>query len=72
MPRLNDTEVTYNQILELVDQLDFEKKMALLRDVIQEKEYRKNFYLYTEDLTEKFNIPEMNEDELDVFLHENN
>ncbi len=72
MPRLNDTEVTYNQILELVSQLDFEKKMALLRDVIKEKEYRKNFYLYTENLTKKYNIPEMNEDELDVFLHENN
>ena len=69
MPKLKDVEINYDQIRELVGQLDFEKKMTLIREVCKEREYKKNFYRYTEKLARKYNIPKMSEDELDAFLH---
>jgi hypothetical protein len=72
MPKLKDVDINYEQIRELVRQLEFEKKMDLIREVIKEKGYKENFYLYTEGLTKKYNIPKMSEEELDKFLHEKN
>ncbi len=72
MPKLKDVDVNYDQIRELVRQLDFEKKMALIREVAKERGYRKNFYEYTERLVKKYNIPKMSEEELDAFLHNKN
>ncbi len=69
MPKLKDVEINYDQIRELVGQLDFEKKMTLIREVSKERGYKKNFYNYTEKLTRQYNIPKMSEDELDAFLH---
>jgi hypothetical protein len=69
MPKLKDVEINYNQIRELVGQLDFEKKMALIREVSKEREYKKNLYKYTEKLAKKYNIAKMSEDELDAVLH---
>ena len=69
MPKLKEIDVNYDQIRELVCQLEFKKKMTLIREIIREKEYRNNFYRYTESLLKKYNIPKMNEDELDTFLH---
>lgn len=71
MPKLKEIDINYDQIRELVRQLNFEKKITLIRDVIKEKGYRENFYAYTEHLTKKYNIPRMSEEELDTFLHEN-
>lgn len=70
MPKLKDFDVTYDQIRDLVKQLDFEEKIALMRELINEKGYKKSLYAYTEGLAKKYNIPEMDEDELDMFLHE--
>lgn len=72
MTKLKEVDINYEQIVELVRQLEFEKKMALIKDIIREKRYKENFYLYTEALTKKYNIPEMSEEELDTFLHERN
>ena len=74
MPKLKDKdiEINYDQICDLVRQLAFEKRMALIRDVAKEINYREDFYAYTENLTQKYSITEMNEDELDVFLHDKN
>ena len=72
MTKLKEVDINYEQIVELVRQLEFEKKMALIRDIIREKRYKENFYLYTEALTKKYNITEMSEEELDTFLHERN
>jgi len=71
MPKLKDVDINYDQVKELVRQLDFEKKMALIREVAREKEYKKNFYNYTEGLVKKYKIPKMSEKELDAFLHNN-
>jgi len=72
MPKLKELEVSYDQIKNLVYQLDFEKRMDLIREVIREQRYRESFYAYTESLAKKYNIPKMSEEELDAFLHERN
>ncbi len=69
MPKLKEINITYDQIVELVHQLEFEQKISLIASVIREKRYRDNFYCYTESLGTKYNIPSMNEEELDKFLH---
>ena len=70
MPKLKEVEVNYRQVCELVKQLKFKEKMDLIREVTGENDYRKTFYTYTEGLSKKYNIPEMNEEELDIFLHQ--
>ena len=71
MPKLKKIDISYDQIWELVCQLEFKKKMTLIREIVKEKECRNNFYAYTQSLLEKYNIPRMDEDELDAFLHKN-
>ncbi len=71
MPKLKDIDINYEQIKDLVKQLDFEKKMALIREVAGERGYKKKFYKYTEQLVKKHKIPKMSERELDAFLHNN-
>ena len=72
MPKLKEVDINYEQIRELVRQLEFEKKMDLIREVVKEKGYKEKFYLYTKGLTKKYNISEMSEEKLDTFLHEKN
>ena len=69
MPKLKEIDIDYNQIKELICQLAFDKKLALIKDLVQEKSYRESFYRYTESLVKKYDIPDMNETELDNFLH---
>lgn len=69
MPKLREIDISYDQIVELVRQLEFEKRMALIRTLMHERDYRNSFYSYTESLRKKYNIPIMNEEELDTFLH---
>lgn len=71
MPKLKELDINYEQIRDLFSQLDFKKKMALIKEVIKDKRYRENFYVYTEGLAKKYKIPEMSEEELDAFLHRN-
>ncbi|MBA7549089.1 hypothetical protein ES705_41562 [subsurface metagenome] len=69
MPKLREIDVDYEQIKGLVSQLAFEKKLALIKELVTEKSYRERFYLYTESFLKKYNIPEMNESQLADFLH---
>ncbi len=69
MPKLKEIDIDYEQIKDLFSQLDFEKKMALMREVIKDKRYRENFYAYTQGLVKKYKIPVMSEEELNTFLH---
>jgi len=69
MPKLKEIDINYEQIKGLVYQLAFEKKLALIQDLVTEKSYRENFYRYTESFIAKYNIPKMNESQLDGFLH---
>jgi len=69
MPKLREIDIDYDQIRELVFQLAFSKKMALIREIVQDKRYQEDFYSFTESLAQKYNIPDMNELELDAFLH---
>jgi hypothetical protein len=70
MPKLKDIDIDYDQIRELVFQLAFSKKMSLFREIVQDKRYQEDFYSFTESLAKKYNIPDMSEQELDVFLHD--
>jgi 23S rRNA maturation-related 3'-5' exoribonuclease YhaM len=70
MPKLREIDINYDQIRELVYQLEFDKKVALIKDVTRDKRYKNDFYRFTKSLVQKHNIPEMNESELDNFLHE--
>lgn len=69
MPKLKEIEINYDQVRELVYQLEFNKKMALIKEVIKDKRYQDDFYRFTELLVQKHNIPKMSESELDTFLH---
>lgn len=70
MPTLKEVEFTSRQVIELVKQLDFDDKMAVITEIANENDYRKKFYAYTENLARRYNIPEMSEEELDTFLHD--
>ena len=61
----------YEQIVELVHQLEFEKQMTLMNAIMSEHEYQENFYRYFEDLRKKHKIPLIKK-KLDVFLQDNN
>lgn len=54
----------------MVRQLDFEKKVALIREIVSASGYRKGFYDYTQGLAKKYRMPKMSEEELDKFLHQ--
>lgn len=69
MPKLKQIEIDYEQIRDLVSQLAFEKRIALIKDIVKDKRYQDEFYRFTESLTKKYDIPEMTESELDNFLH---
>jgi hypothetical protein len=69
MPKLREIEINYEQVRDLVCQLAFEKRIALIKDIVRDKSYREEFYRFTESLTKKYGIPEMTESELDTFLH---
>lgn len=70
MPKLREIEIDYEQIRDLVSQLAFEKRIALIKDIVRDKSYREEFYRFTESLTKKYDIPKMTESQLDTFLHE--
>jgi len=70
MPKLKEIEINYEQIRDLVYQLAFEKRIALIKDVVKDKRYQTDFYRFTEALIKKYAIPEMTESELDNFLHQ--
>ena len=46
MPRLKEIDINYDQIRELVCQLEFKKKMSLIKEIVKEKDYRNSFYAY--------------------------
>ena len=69
MPKLREIDIDYEQIRDLVYQLAFEKRIALIKEIVRDKRYREDFYRFTESLTKKYDIPEMTESELDTFLH---
>ena len=70
MPKLKEIDINYDQIRELVDQLEFDKKMALIKEVTGDVRYQNDFYRFSESLVRKHNIPDMSKSELDSFLHE--
>jgi len=69
MSKVKEAEINYKQIIKLVRQLDFEKKVVLIREIVSESGYRRGFYDYTEGLVKKYRIPKMSDEELDKFLH---
>ncbi len=69
MPKLKEIDVNYEQIKGLVYQLAFEKKLALINELVMDRSYKEDFYSYTESFLKKYNIPKMNESQLDGFLH---
>ena len=70
MPKLKEIEINYEQIRDLVCQLAFEKRIALIKDIVRDNRYQSDFYRFTESLAKKYAIPEMTESELDEFLHQ--
>jgi len=69
MPKLKNIDINYEQIRDLVLQLEFDKKMSLIKELTKNKTYQENFYKFTESLVKKYNIPNMSDDELDDLLH---
>jgi len=73
MSKVKEEELNYKQLRKIVRNLDFEKKVTLMREIVSESGcgYRKGFYDYTEGLVKKHGIPKMSDEELDEFLHIN-
>lgn len=69
MPVLKEIQFTDDQVFDLVKQLEFSKKMVLIKEIAKDSDYRNRFYAYTESLAREYNIPGMSEEELDDFLH---
>lgn len=69
MPKLKEINIDYEQVRDLVYQLAFEKKMSLIREIVKDQRYQEDFYGFVESLVKKYDIPKMNELELDAFLH---
>jgi len=72
MSKVKEEELNYKQLRKIVRNLDFEKKVTLMREIVSESGYRKGFYDYTEGLVKKHRIPKMSDEELDEFLHKRN
>lgn len=72
MAVLKEININYDQICELVNQLDFKKKIDLLGNIIKDKRYKSDFYKFTNILKKRHSIPDMTEEELDDFLHDDN
>lgn len=70
MPKLRQIDINYDQIRDLVYQLAFDKKMELIKEIVKDRHYQESFYHFTESLAKKYDMPDMNESELDAFLHE--
>ena len=70
MPKLKEINIDYEQVRDLVYQLAFEKKMTLIREIVKDRRYQEDFYHFAESLVKKYDIPKMNESELDAFLHD--
>jgi len=68
MPEFKDREISYDRIDELVCQLEFDKQVALIKAMLSEKAYQEYFYQSSEELRKKYQIPFLQEDELDRFL----
>ena len=69
MPKLKEIDIDYEQVRDLVYQLAFEKKMSLIKEIVKDRRYQEDFYRFSESLIKKYDIPKMNESELDGFLH---
>ena len=50
MPKIDGMGEQYEQIIDLVHQLEFEKQILLMKAILSEHEYRENLYRDTEDL----------------------
>jgi len=72
MSKVKEEELNYKQLRKLIRNLDFEKKVTLMREIVTESGYRKEFYDYTQGLAKKHRIPKMSEEKLDEFLHKQN
>ena len=72
MSKVKEEELNYKQLRKIVRNLDFEKKVTLMREIVTESGYRKGFYDYSQGLAKKYRIPKMSEEELDEFLHKQN
>jgi hypothetical protein len=67
MPKLSGIGIQYEQIVELLHQLESEKQMTLMKAIMSKHEYQENFYRDIEDFRKKHKIPLIKK-ELDVFL----
>ena len=67
MSNVDGAEISFSRLKDLVFQLDFKKKMDLIKAISKEVTYREEFYQYTESLARKYNIPQMSDQELDAF-----
>jgi hypothetical protein len=68
MPEFKDREISYDRIDELVRQLEFDKQVALIKAMLSAKAYQEYFDQDSEELSKNYQIPFLQEDELDLFL----
>jgi hypothetical protein len=57
MSKVKEEEMNYKQLRKIVRNLDFEKKVTLMREIVSASGYRKGFYDYTQGLRHSGHIP---------------
>ncbi len=68
MSTFKDREISYDRIDELVRQLEFDRQVALIKAMLSAKASQEYCYPSSAELSKKYQIPFLQEDELDRFL----
>ena len=70
MPKLNEAQVSYEQVLDLVRQLRPEQRMSLMVSLMGGGMYRDALYRYAEKLAQERGFSHLSEGDVERLLHE--
>lgn len=70
MAKLREIEIPFKEVINLIKQLDLKQKYQVIREIVRDEEYWRNFYVSARKLAEEKGFASMSEKELDGLLHE--
>lgn len=63
-------EVSFGQVLSLIDQLDPEQRFQVVKSIAEKRDHRDKIYAYAEQLAKEKGFDKMTDKELENLLHE--
>jgi hypothetical protein len=70
MPKLKEVEISSEQVISLVHQLDTEDKWRVLKEISHDEKYWKKYYAYAEKIAKEKGFTSLTEEGLEELLHE--